>query len=94
MHTHSCRYSRIHTDTDTDTDTDTKIHTKKTKTIKKKKKKIKKTQTPLPPLHLDNIYSDFKVFMFYCSRSPIISHFFLNFLVFLESFKHVCFSLL
>ena len=31
-------------------------------------KYITKKNRPLPPLHLDNIYSDFKIFMLYCSR--------------------------
>ena len=35
-----------------------------TKYITKKKKR----HGPLPPLHFDNMYSDFKVFIFYCSR--------------------------
>ena len=41
-----------------------------------------KTKKPrsCPLSHLDNMYSDFIVYILYCSRRSIISHFFLNFL--------------
>ena len=42
---------------------------------------------PPPPLHIDNMYFSFKVFMLFCSRWTIISHFFLNFLMYLTGFR-------
>ena len=39
-----------------------------TKYINYKKKKEKKEQTPPLLLHLDNMYSDLKVYKLYCSR--------------------------
>ena len=65
-----------------------------TKYIKRKNQKNHQKTDPSPLLHLDNMHSDFKVYMLYCIRWPIISHFSLNFLVFLKSFKHICFSIL
>ena len=51
-----------------------------TKYITNHEKKKKKKNRSCPLLHLDNMYSDFIVYMLYCSRRSIISHFFLNFL--------------